>query len=64
MFRGVCEFCGKNVTTLDVAAFRIRAWEVERQVPVLRKERQPNRIVHELCLRSHLKKTDQMNMEI
>lgn len=53
-YRGQCEFCGKEVTSGQLAAFRVRGWEIERRAGganyTAGKERQPNRIVHALCV--------------
>lgn len=55
-FRGVCEFCGKDVGEKHRAAFRVRGWELERQQgganQIVGKERQPNRIAHATCARA------------
>lgn len=53
-FRGMCEFCKREVTTQDRGAFRVRGWEYERQAgganQIVAKERQPNRIAHATCV--------------
>ena len=57
-YRGLCEFCGRPVTDLEVAAFRVRGWEIERDQgganTIAGRERQPNRIAHATCVRHFL----------
>lgn len=51
--RGTCEFCGREVTN-ELAAFRVRGWEIERTQGganyIAGKERQANRIAHAACV--------------
>lgn len=58
--RGPCEFCDRQVTSGDLAAFRVRGWEIERKAGganyIAGKERQPNRIVHAVCVESILRR--------
>ena len=53
-FRGTCEFCHRQVSGADRAAFRVRGWELERAQGganhITGKERQPERIAHALCV--------------
>ena len=59
VFRGVCEFCRKEVRSGDRAAYRCRGWEFERQAgganQIVGKERQPNRIAHATCVQAALR---------
>jgi hypothetical protein len=59
MFRGTCEFCGEAVRTDQKAAFRVRGWEIERAAGganyIAGKERQPERIVHAVCVEIELR---------
>jgi hypothetical protein len=53
-FRGTCEFCREQVSGADMAAFRVRGWELERAQgganQITGKERQPDRIAHARCV--------------
>lgn len=55
-YRGLCEFCKREVTSQDRGAYRIRGWEFERQAgganQVVGKERQPDRIAHATCVQA------------
>jgi hypothetical protein len=55
--RGVCEFCKRGVFPNEKAAFRVRGWEIERDQgganSIVGRERQPDRIVHALCVKQH-----------
>ena len=70
-YRGLCEFCKREVTTQDRGAYRIRGWEFERQAgganQVVGKERQPNRIAHATCVQAAVRQErrglrDQMSL--
>jgi hypothetical protein len=54
MIRGTCEYCGREVKGNELAAFRVRGWEIERHAGganyIAGKERQPDRIVHAVCV--------------
>lgn len=58
MYRGTCEFCGKEVQMRESAAHRVRGWEIERKAGganyIAGKERQPNRIAHAYCVEHYL----------
>lgn len=58
-FRGMCEFCRKEVRSGDRAAHRVRGWEYERQAgganQIVGKERQPNRIAHATCVTADIR---------
>lgn len=57
MIRGTCEFCGKDVTTAELAAFPVKGWELERTQGganrILDRKREPNRIAHASCAEHH-----------
>lgn len=64
--RGTCEFCERPVLSTQKAAFRVRGWEVEREGGganhILGRERQPDRIVHAVCVRLHVENPGQEAM--
>lgn len=66
--RGVCEFCGSEVTRLQQAAWPVSGWEIERDQGganrIAGKKRIPNVIAHARCLESHLRRGHQEQMEM
>ena len=58
-YRGTCEFCQREVSNGQRAAFRVRGWEVERDQGganhILGRERQPDRIVHARCVEEQVR---------
>jgi len=58
--RGHCAFCAKPVRRHETAAFRIRGFQIERKGgganQIVGAERHPNRIYHETCVRSYVRK--------
>lgn len=66
--RGICEHCGSEVTSEQIAAYPVNGWEIERQGGVgganqiAGKKRLPNRIVHARCLEWLLKGGEQMEL--
>jgi hypothetical protein len=57
--RGHCEFCDRPVLNAELAAYRVRGWELERRAGganrIAGKERQPNRIAHVACVEADLR---------
>jgi hypothetical protein len=53
-FLGTCEFCSQPVTGAQLAAYRVRGWELERRGGganyIAAKERQANRVCHATCV--------------
>ena len=53
-FLGTCEFCSQPVTGAQLAAYRVRGWELERRQGganvISGKERQANRVCHAVCV--------------
>lgn len=51
---GICEFCIQPVRVSDLAAYRVRGWEIQRKQGganfIAGKERQPNRVCHARCV--------------
>lgn len=58
-WRGVCGFCGEEVTSLQSAAYRVRGWQLEAKPGHVGKivdvERQSDRIAHRLCVERTLR---------
>lgn len=66
--RGTCEFCGGEITRMQVAAYPVSGWEVERSQgganQITGKRREPDRIAHVNCLHAHLRSPQGAQLEL